>query len=74
MDGTSKEDWLLVLGFVYPLVPQPDITWDNLEVSLPLLLLFCIRLSCSATRVVLHRRHFVTKASLTKLLSSANAN
>ena len=34
MDGTNKEDWLLAMEFVYPLVPPAEATWDNLEVLL----------------------------------------
>ena len=36
MDGTSKEGWLLVMEFVYPVVPAPDMTWQNLEVLIQL--------------------------------------
>jgi hypothetical protein len=34
MTGTSKKDWLTAMQFAYPVVPVPDITWDNLEVRL----------------------------------------
>jgi hypothetical protein len=33
MDGTSKEAWLTALSFFYPVLPQPEVTWDNLEVG-----------------------------------------
>jgi hypothetical protein len=33
MNGTSRQDWLTIMGFVYPIVPQPTVSWDNLEVS-----------------------------------------
>lgn len=33
MEGTKKEDWLIAMEFMYPVVPQPEVTWDNLEVS-----------------------------------------
>jgi hypothetical protein len=33
MDGTSKDDWLTALSLIYPVLPQPDVTWENLEVS-----------------------------------------
>lgn len=36
MHGTSKEDWLLAMEFVYPVVPQPIVTRDNLEPLLAL--------------------------------------
>jgi hypothetical protein len=29
MPGTSKKDWLTAMQFAYPVVPAPDITWDN---------------------------------------------
>lgn len=34
MIGISKEDWLLAMEFVYPVTPQPVVTWDNLELLL----------------------------------------
>jgi hypothetical protein len=34
MPGTSKEDWLTAMRFAYPVVPAPDVTWDNCEVHL----------------------------------------
>ncbi|WIA23140.1 hypothetical protein OEZ86_010038 [Tetradesmus obliquus] len=33
MDGTSKNDWLTAVSFIYPVVPQALVTWDNLEMS-----------------------------------------
>lgn len=32
MEGTSKQDWLTAMSFVYPVVPQPRVSWDNVEV------------------------------------------
>lgn len=29
--GTSKEDWLQLMEFIYPVLPRPQVTWDNLE-------------------------------------------
>jgi hypothetical protein len=34
MLGTSKADFLTVAAFLYPLVPLPKVSWDNLEVLL----------------------------------------
>lgn len=36
MTGTSKEDWLTVMEFLYPVVPATEAvpSWDNLEVLL----------------------------------------
>lgn len=31
VNGTSKEDWLLAMEFIYPVVPRPEVTWDNAE-------------------------------------------
>lgn len=30
MPGTRKQDWLLAMEFLYPVVPAPAISWDNL--------------------------------------------
>jgi hypothetical protein len=34
MPGTSKADFLVVAQFLYPAVPLPKVSWDNLEVLL----------------------------------------
>jgi hypothetical protein len=34
MPGTSKADFLVVAQFMYPLMPLPKVSWDNLEVLL----------------------------------------
>ncbi|KAF8060600.1 Pacrg [Scenedesmus sp. PABB004] len=36
MPGTSVEAWLQVAAFMYPLIPPPSVSWDNLEVLLTL--------------------------------------
>lgn len=41
MEGTSREDWLVAMEFMYPVVPQPEVTWKDLEVRKPLLLPHC---------------------------------
>jgi hypothetical protein len=33
MPGTRKDDWLTAMSFVYPVMPQPEVTWENLEVN-----------------------------------------
>jgi hypothetical protein len=34
MPGTSKEHFLVVAQFMYPMAPLPKVSWDNLEVLL----------------------------------------
>jgi hypothetical protein len=34
MPGTSKADFLVVAQFLYPILPLPEVSWDNLEVLL----------------------------------------
>jgi hypothetical protein len=34
MPGTSKQEFLAVAEFMYPVVPLPKVSWDNLEVLL----------------------------------------
>jgi hypothetical protein len=34
LPGTSKADFLIVAQFLYPVVPLPKVSWDNLEVLL----------------------------------------
>uniref|UniRef100_A0A383VMB3 BTB domain-containing protein n=1 Tax=Tetradesmus obliquus TaxID=3088 RepID=A0A383VMB3_TETOB len=34
MPGTSKADFLTVAQFLYPILPLPKVSWDNLEVLL----------------------------------------
>jgi hypothetical protein len=34
MTGTSKADFLVVAQFLYPAVPLPKVSWDNLQVLL----------------------------------------
>lgn len=34
MEGTKKGDWLVAMQFMYPVIPQPEVSWDNLEVSI----------------------------------------
>jgi hypothetical protein len=34
MPGTSKADFLTIAQFLYPTVPLPKVSWDNLEVLL----------------------------------------
>jgi hypothetical protein len=34
MPGTSKEEYLAVAAFMYPVVPLPKVSWHNLEVLL----------------------------------------
>jgi hypothetical protein len=34
LPGTSKEDFLVVAEFMYPMAPLPKVSWDNLEVLL----------------------------------------
>lgn len=46
IEGTSKEDWLTVMAFLYPVVPQPVVSWDNLQVRPGTWLLYCNRGSC----------------------------
>ncbi|KAF6256773.1 hypothetical protein COO60DRAFT_1640467 [Scenedesmus sp. NREL 46B-D3] len=37
MLGTSKADFLVVAQFMYPIMPLPKVSWDNLEVLLVVL-------------------------------------
>ncbi|WIA39185.1 hypothetical protein OEZ86_005310 [Tetradesmus obliquus] len=34
MPGTSKDDFLTLAQFMYPILPLPKVSWDNLEVLL----------------------------------------
>jgi hypothetical protein len=34
LPGTSKADFLVVVQFLYPVLPLPKVSWDNLEVLL----------------------------------------
>jgi hypothetical protein len=34
MPGTSRADFLTIAQFLYPIVPLPKVSWDNLEVLL----------------------------------------
>lgn len=49
MTGTSKNDWLMAMEFLYPISPPPVVTWDNLEPQLALADKYCM--SALAQRV-----------------------
>lgn len=36
MPGTDREDWLLAMEFVYPVIPAPSLTWDTVQTMLEL--------------------------------------
>jgi hypothetical protein len=36
MQGTKKADWLVAMALAYPVAPAPLVTWDNLEVGIPI--------------------------------------
>jgi hypothetical protein len=61
MDGTSRDDWLTALSFVYPVMPLPDVTWDNLEVR------------CECQRRSLHSVHRVQPLQAVHYVAAAAA-
>ena len=64
MDGTAKQDWLLIMEFIYPVVPTPRVTLENLEVLVQLAHKYEIP-------VVLHRADHFLKSHIVSLVGNS---